>query len=139
MLGARKFKLKWDGFSFWELIVMRNFKTLNVWSSSLTISKHLIKILKKKEFRQYFDLKNQIFKSSISIPSNIAEGCSRSSNKEFRRYLEISLGSAFELETQLLILNEIASNKQEISNIITNLISIQKILFSLIKKNSATY
>ncbi|MBC35410.1 MAG: hypothetical protein CL663_05140 [Bacteroidetes bacterium] len=64
---------------------------------------------------------------------------SRSSNKEFRRYLEISLGSAFELETQLLILNEIATNKQEISNIITDLISIQKILFSLIKKNSATY
>ena len=45
----------------------------------------------------------QIKRSSISIPSNIAEGCSRSSSKEFSRFIQIALGSSFELETQLII------------------------------------
>ena len=40
---------------------------------------------------------------SVSIPSNIAEGCSRKSDKEFSRFIQISMGSSFELETQLLI------------------------------------
>ena len=50
-----------------------------------------------------YGLRTQIGRSAISIPSNIAEGCSRSSNKELNRYLEISIGSSFELETQLLL------------------------------------
>ena len=50
-----------------------------------------------------FNLISQIRRSAVSIPSNIAEGCSRSSDKEFKRFLEIAQGSAFELETQLLI------------------------------------
>lgn len=50
-----------------------------------------------------YGLRTQIGRSAISIPSNIAEGCSRSPNKELNRFLEISIGSSFELETQLLL------------------------------------
>lgn len=50
-----------------------------------------------------FGLQSQIRRSTVSIPSNIAEGCGRASDKEFARFLEIALGSAFELETQLII------------------------------------
>lgn len=53
-------------------------------------------------------LVTQIKRSTVSIPSNIAEGCSRSSSKEFSRFVQIALGSSFELETQLII----AQNKK---------------------------
>lgn len=50
-----------------------------------------------------YGLSSQITRSAVSIPSNIAEGASRNSEKDFARFLEIALGSAFELETQLVI------------------------------------
>ncbi|MEC7264738.1 MAG: four helix bundle protein [Bacteroidota bacterium] len=46
-------------------------------------------------------------RAAVSVPSNIAEGCSRSSNKELSRFLEIDIGSMYELETQLLISNDL--------------------------------
>jgi len=50
-----------------------------------------------------YGLSRQSQRCSVSIPSNVAEECSRKSNKEFSRYIQIALGSSFELETQLLI------------------------------------
>ena len=58
-----------------------------------------------------YGLSSQITRSAVSIPSNIAEGASRNSEKDFARFLEIALGSAFELETQLII----ASKRKHIS------------------------
>ncbi len=50
--------------------------------------------------------RDQIVRCSISIPSNIAEGSSRDSKKDYKRFLQITLGSSFELETQLLLLEQ---------------------------------
>ncbi|WP_227807497.1 four helix bundle protein [Lutibacter profundi] len=69
----------------------------------------------------------QITRAAVSIPSNIAEGASRNSEKDFGRFLEISLGSAFELETQVRIAKEREFiNSENSSDIIEELISLQK-------------
>ena len=74
-----------------------------------------------------FGLNTQIRRSAVSIPLNIAEGCSRSSKKEFVRFLEISLGSSFELETQVLIaINGQLLDSQKAKVIIAELNEIQR-------------
>lgn len=85
--------------------------------------------------KEKFSLSSQITRSAVSVPSNIAEGASRISEKDFARFLEISLGSCFELETQLRIANKrkyITSTEFEI--LLNNLISLQKRIFALRKK-----
>lgn len=82
-----------------------------------------------------YALISQITRSAVSIPSNIAEGASRKSEKDFARFLEIGFGSIFELETQIRIsfsLNYVSEDK--INVIIEKCISLQKRIFSLRKK-----
>ena len=65
-----------------------------------------------------FGLKSQITRAAVSIPSNIAEGCSRNSEIEFKRFLEIAMGSLFEVETQLIIVQELnLINPEELKEI----------------------
>ena len=82
---------------------MYNFKQLKVWQKGFAIAVQAFKLTETFPKEQKFGLTQQITKASVSIPSNIAEGSSRSSIKDYNRFLEISLGSAYELETQLLI------------------------------------
>ncbi|WP_421773696.1 four helix bundle protein [Gracilimonas sp.] len=74
---------------------------------------------------------------SVSISSNIAEGAGRNSNKEFRQFLNISFGSCSELETQLIISQNLGYlSKEEFKNISLELTEVQKMIFTLIKKFS---
>ncbi len=80
-----------------------------------------------------YGLISQMNRCCVSIPSNIAEGCSKDSQKDFIRYLQISLGSAFELETQLEICKEIGyCERVDISLILDEVVKIQKRTKSLI-------
>ena len=82
-----------------------------------------------------FGLVSQMNRAAVSIPSNIAEGASRSTQKDFRRFLEIALGSSFELETQLMALQELALIKEEEAKELANLIDEeQKMLIAFMKK-----
>lgn len=63
----------------------------------------VFKITKGFPKEEIYSLTSQINRSAVSVPSNIAEGSSRSSNKEFNRFLEIALGSLFELQTQMVL------------------------------------
>ena len=81
---------------------MRNFKKMHCWNLGMEIVGLVYQLLKKLPDSEKYGLRSQISRSAISMPSNIAEGCSRSSNKDTARFFEISVGSAFELETQLL-------------------------------------
>jgi four helix bundle protein len=87
---------------------MRNFKELKIWQKGFMIAISSYKITETFPKHERFGLVSQINRCSASIPSNIAEGSSRTSTREYNHYIEISLGSCFELETQLLIAKELS-------------------------------
>lgn len=88
-----------------------------------------------KSFPQYSAIVNQIQRSVISIPSNIAEGSSRSSSKEFVRYLEIAIGSAFELETQIELSYYFQYiDEENYKKLISDIVSIEKRISMFISK-----
>ncbi len=84
-------------------MVKHNFKKLIIWQESLELVIETYKVTKNFPSEEKFGLTSQLNRCSVSIPSNIAEGTSKSSEKHFKNYLETSLGSAFEWETQIII------------------------------------
>ncbi|OYX25092.1 MAG: four helix bundle protein, partial [Flavobacteriales bacterium 32-35-8] len=80
---------------------MHNFKKLKIWIESMELVSESYKLTRSFPKYETYGLMNQMNRCSVSIPSNISEGTSKSSNKHFNKYLEDSLGSAFEWETQL--------------------------------------
>jgi four helix bundle protein len=82
---------------------MRNFKALKIWQKGFDIAINSYKLVDTFPKTEKYSLSQQITRAAVSIPSNIAEGSSRTSEKDYNRFLEISLGSSFELETQYLI------------------------------------
>ena len=93
------------------------------------------KISRKFLIEEKYGLVSQIKKAAVSIPSNIEERSSRFSEKDNDRFLEIALGSAFELETQLIIIERLEIvNSTELVNLIDEIKAIQKILTGLMQK-----
>lgn len=86
---------------------MNGYKDLRVWQKGLEISCLAIGMAGRLPNQLRFTLGDQIQRSAISIPSNLAEGYGRNNLKELRRFSYIALGSAMELETQLMILEKI--------------------------------
>ncbi len=117
---------------------MRNFRQLNIWQEGIIIVKLVYEIAELLPDAEKFGLKSQICRSAVSIPSNIAEGSSRTSQLEFKRFLEIAIGSSYELETQLVIIQELSLiSKKEIDFIIDKVNKEQKMINSLISKLKA--
>jgi four helix bundle protein len=92
---------------------IKDFKDLRVWEVGITLVKDIYRITGGFPKSEQFGLTNQMRRASVSIPSNIAEGHVRNMTKEFCRYLNISLGSCAELETQLIIAKELGWLKTE--------------------------
>lgn len=82
---------------------MRDFRKLEIWIMSKDFVKEVSQLSSSFPENEKFGLVNQINRAAVSIPSNIAEGCNRATNKDFKRFIDIALGSSFELETQLII------------------------------------
>src|SRR5271156_4610113 len=113
---------------------MHNFKELKVWKAGIEISKIIFQLTKSFPSEEKYGLISQMTRSAISIPSNIAEGCGRKSNKELHQFLNIALGSSFELETQLIIAREFGYIDGQILNINCGLVTdIQKMINGLQK------
>ena len=82
---------------------MNYFKELKVWEKAINLVTDTYTKTRNFPKEELYGLTSQIRRSAVSIPSNIAEGCGRKTNKDFANFLGIALGSAFELETQLII------------------------------------
>jgi len=118
---------------------MKDFKKLNVWQKSIELVTSIYKTSKDFPTEEKYGLTSQITRAAVSIPSNIAEGSSRHSEKDYFRFLEIALGSAFELETQLIIVEKLEFlNSSELSKLIDETKSIQKMLSGLMSKLKRT-
>jgi len=106
---------------------MHRFKDLEIWKMSRKFCSEIYELTAKFPDTEKFGITNQLRRASVSVPSNIAEGASRKSNKDFSRFLEIAIGSIYELETQLLISQDLGfASKEEINRLLMKLNSIIK-------------
>ncbi len=83
--------------------VMHRFKELIVWQKARVLTREVYVLTKGFPQEERYELTSQIRRAVVSIPSNIAEGSGRRTNREFKRFLDIALSSAFELETQVIL------------------------------------
>jgi four helix bundle protein len=114
---------------------MHNYKELMIWKMSRELVKEIYLITKSFPDDERFGLISQMRRCSISIPSNIAEGSGRSTDKDFANFLSISISSAFELETQLLVSFDLGYIDNEVMSKLEKTISeLQKMIFGLRSK-----
>ena len=112
---------------------MGTFKDLLAWQKSLTLAKKVYQVTGNFPTEERFGLVNQMRRCAVSIPSNIAEGYGRGSDKELLRFLYVALGSSNELETQLILSLELSFMKEEDSRMLQGLnTEVNKMILSLI-------
>ncbi|WP_217903397.1 four helix bundle protein [Flectobacillus sp. BAB-3569] len=117
---------------------IKSFRDLLVWQKSMNLVTDIYQLTRNFPQAEMFGLTSQLRRASISIPSNIAEGYGRNTSKGYLRYLQIALGSLYEIQTQL----EIASNLHfleifDFNKMISLCLEIERMLTSLIAKIKA--
>jgi four helix bundle protein len=114
---------------------IRSHKDLVVWKKGVSLSLLIYRATEKFPQRELYGLASQMRRAAISIPSNIAEGKSRRTRADFAHFLHMALGSASELETQLLIARELElcseSQYEEINSLLSE---VSKMLRAIIEK-----
>lgn len=114
---------------------MQDFRKLEVWQKAYKLSLDIYRFTIKFPNEEKFGLTSQMRRAAISICSNLAEGCGRSGDADFARFIQIAFGSACELECQILISSDLgfmAKNDQSVTE--QQLIEIKCMLASLLKK-----
>ena len=113
---------------------MKTHRDLDVWKKSVVLVTTVYEITKSFPKEEIYGLTNQIRRSAVSVPSNIAEGSARQGNKEFAQFLYISLGSLTELETQLIIAGNLKFlSENDYESLMESLKEIGKMLIGLIR------
>ncbi|MBU2444278.1 MAG: four helix bundle protein [Bacteroidetes bacterium] len=114
---------------------MKDFRHLKVWELSHKIALAIYNITATFPKEEMYGLISQIRRASVSIPTNISEGCGRGSDADFRRFLQFAFSSACELEYLLFISYELKFLlKKDYDQIISQVIEAKKMLSGLIKK-----
>ncbi|MCE9538321.1 MAG: four helix bundle protein [Bacteroidetes bacterium] len=118
---------------------MHNFRELKIWQDAMKITKLTYKLTKLFPSSEMYGLTSQMNRAAVSIPSNIAEGAGRKSNKEFTQFLNISIGSCFEFETQAILAFEFAYiEKEDLEKFLLDINRLEKminLLISTLRKN----
>ena len=110
---------------------VKTHKDLDVWKKAMELAERLYLLTGKFPKEEQFGLVAQIRRSAVSIPSNIAEGAARNSNKEFIQFLYVALGSLSEVETQLLLAQRLKLVNE--ATVFDDIESIRKMLLGLIR------
>ncbi len=117
---------------------MQDFRELKVWRKSHELTLSIYQVARGFPRDELYGLTGQARRASVSIAANIAEGCCRSGDPEFRRFLQISMGSASELEYCLLLARDLRFlDEASHSRISTDVREIKRMLASLIRKLGA--
>ena len=118
---------------------MKTHRDLKVWNNSINLVTKIYQITNAFPKDELFGIISQMRRAAVSIPSNIAEGAARNSTKEFNNFLSFALGSASELETQLLISNKLKYlNVLDYESLMGELTAIQKMIQGLMKNLKST-
>ena len=114
---------------------IKNFQDLRIWQIGIEVVKDIYILTKKFPKEELYGLTFQMRRSAVSIPSNIAEGFRRYHNKEYKQFLYIALGSCAELETQIIIANELDyANDNSKTEVIEKIKYICRMTIKLIQK-----
>ncbi len=113
---------------------IKSYKDLEVWNKGIELVKQVYLSTKKFPKEEIYGLTNQMRRSSVSIPSNIAEGKMRQHTNEYVQFLYVALGSCGELDTQLIIAEQLGYiSKQEASSFTDEIDHISRMIRNLIK------
>lgn len=113
---------------------VENYKDLEVWQRSIELVKAIYSIAETFPDKERYGLVNQMRRSAVSIPSNIAEGKTRQHLNEYIQFLYVSLGSCAELETQIIISHQLGYiNKDTESLLLEKVDHISRMLRNLVK------
>ncbi|WP_340075748.1 four helix bundle protein [Leptobacterium sp. I13] len=113
---------------------MHKLEDLKIWQKSIELAKQVYNLVVMLPSDEKYGLTSQIKRSAVSIPSNIAEGAGRNSEKEFNYFLGIANGSAYELQTQLILITELKLiSESDIRSSLNLLTEVQKMNYSLQK------
>lgn len=113
---------------------MHNFKELKIWQNARSFVKDVYIATSNFPQEEKYGLISQMRRSAVSIPSNIAEGCGRNTDKDFSHFLSMALGSAYELQTQIFLSFDLELIEEEKMNELnSSLEEIQKMIYGLIK------
>ncbi|MBT8327154.1 MAG: four helix bundle protein [Bacteroidia bacterium] len=114
---------------------MHDFKKFKVWQRTRIFTKEIYLLTNSFPQEERFGITGQIRRATVSISNNFAEGCGRNSDKEFKQFLHYSYGSSVEVENLMILISDLNFAREDKMRILyEELIEIQKMLFTLIKK-----
>ena len=117
---------------------MKDFRTLKVWEKAHHMVLAVYKATEIFPRQELYSLTNQIQRAAVSIPANIAEGCGKSGDADFGRYLQIAMGSASELEYLLLLAHDLQYLPDDTYQTLSNqLVEVRKMLNALLQRLKA--
>ena len=114
-----------------EIKKARNFRNYKVWQDAVDYASKVYKVTAEMPWFEKKGLCDQLQRAAVSISSNIAEGAAKPSDVEFAHFLDTSLGSAFEVETQLLIAKNIGYIKNANDNLNPSEVTYEELLNEL--------
>ena len=116
------------------MTTFKSYRDLEVWKKAMRLAKRIYQVTQKFPNEERFGLTSQLRRAAVSVPSNLAEGHARFGAGEFSRFLSIAMGTVAELETQILLSQELGYIKEALTlELLAELDAIGKMLRGLAK------